>query len=57
MDADLSFQPIESGALVGSEELFYILEDKEMEMALLQNRLDKSSNMDRQIEKMGHTKF
>ncbi|XP_060201175.1 heat stress transcription factor A-8 [Lycium barbarum] len=49
MEADLSFQPVESKTFVGSEER---LEDKKMETLS-----DNSSKMDRLTEKMGHTKF
>lgn len=50
MEADLSFQPIESGT-------FHSVEDKKMEMALLETQSHNLSNMDILAEKLGHSKF
>ncbi|XP_049408000.1 heat stress transcription factor A-8 [Solanum stenotomum] len=57
METDLSFQPIESGTFSGSEEPFHSLEDKKMEMALLETQSDNLSNMDILTEQLGHSKF
>ncbi|KAF3629008.1 hypothetical protein T459_23405 [Capsicum annuum] len=57
MEADLSFQPIESGTFIGSEEPFLSLEDTKMEMAVLETQSENVSNMDKLTENMGHTKF
>lgn len=48
---------LESGTFSGSEEPFHSLEEKKMEMDLLETQSDNLSNMDILAEQLGHSKF